>query len=195
MSDSMDDEARRGPGRPRKLLNLDAGTMDREIAQEARKASALHQPMLAEGMHRKLTDDEILARGDLYEVGQFDVPQEIIPEGFVYQWHRTEVYGQPDNKSITNALRNGWRAVPASRHDGVWTPPGHDGHIDVEGQRLMELPEPEAYNRARHLYLKAKMQRQAGAEMLGRAPPGTGPRSHPGVRPTLSVTREQLSVE
>lgn len=179
-----------------KTLTLDGDAMDREMAAQQRQASAaLHQPLIAEGMHRRLSDDEILARGDLHEVGQFDVPEDIIPEGYVYQWHRTEVYGQPDNKSITNALRNGWRAVPASRHDGVWMPAGHDGSIDVEGQRLMELPEPEAYNRARHLYLKAKMQRQNGAELLGQAPVGTGPRTHPGVRPTVSVTRESLPVE
>lgn len=186
-------QEKRGPGRPRMSLNAD--TMDREIAAEARRANALHQPMVADGMNRRLSDAEILARGDAQEGGQFDVPEELIPDGVVYQWFRTEVFGQPDNKSLTNALRNGWREVPASRHEGVWMPPGYEGPIDVEGQRLMELPETEAYNRQRYLYLKAKMQKQAGSEMLGRSPAGTGPRTHPGVRPQVNVSREALPVE
>ena len=35
---------------------------------------------------------------------------------------------------------NGWRPVPASRHPGVWTPPGFEGAIVVRGQRLEERP-------------------------------------------------------
>ena len=128
-------------------------------------------------------------------MGPFEVNPDIVPDGMVYQWFRTEVFGQPDHKSITGAERNGWRAVPADRHPGVWMPDGYSGPIEAEGQRLMELPETEAYNRQRTLYLRALQQKRAGQEMLGRAPQGTGPRSHPGVRPTVSRTIESLPVE
>lgn len=168
--------------------------IDAELAQE-RRAAALHSPLIDEGMHRRLSDDEIIARGLDPGSNQFDVPEEIIPEGMRYQWHRVEVTGKPDTKRMADAIRNGWRDVPAERHDGRWMPRGCTGAIEIDGQRLMELPEPEAWNRDRAGFLRARAQKQAGAEMLGRAPAGTGPRTHPGVRPQVSSSIERLPVE
>ena len=142
-----------------------------------------------------MSDAEIIERGFDPETTQFEVPDEIVPDGMVYQWFRYEVFGQPDRRTPSNAERNGWRAVPAERHDGLFMSPGHQGPIELDGLRLYELPEAEAYNRHRGLYLKAKMQRQNAAEMLSMAPNGTGPRDHPMVRPTVKVTRAALPVE
>ena len=179
---------------PNRLANLNAQDIAREEAAERRSLSALHKPM-GEEFHRRLSDEELMTLENDEGMGSFEVEPDIVPDGFVYQWHRTEVFGQPDHKSITNAERNGWKAVPASRHPGRWMPTGYEGPIIVEGQQLMELPENAAYNRARKLYLRAKAQKQAGAEMLGQAPQGTGPRSHPGVKPTVRTSMERLPVE
>ena len=182
-------------GRPPRMTTMSADEIQRELEQE-RKASmaALHTP-LADGMHRRLSDEELMMRDTQDEKGPFEVDADLVPDGMVYQWFRTEVFGKPDNKSITGAERNGWRAVPTDRHPGVWLPDGATGPIEVEGQRLMELPETEAYNRTRTMYLRALQAKRNGQEMLGRAPQGTGPRNHPGVRPTVHRTVEPLAVE
>ena len=179
-------------------LTLDAGAMDREMAAETRKAAGLHRPLHGDGMHRQLRDDELIALGytESAEGSQFDVPDDIVPDGMVYQWIAFEVDGQPHRGRLCQAAeRNGWRPVPASRHPGQWTERGYDGPIETGGQRLYELPETEAYNRHRGLYLKGKMQRQDANARLAMAPAGTGPRSHPGIRPQVNVTREQLNIE
>lgn len=181
-------------GRPPRISSMNAGDIEKEIIAE-RRAAAMHTPLHNEGMHRRLTDEELMMRESEADLGQFDVPADMVPDGMVYQWHRTEVFGQPDKQSIANAERNGWRSVPASRHPGWKTPSGYEGPIETEGQRLMELPDTEAYNRHRTLYLKALQQKRNGQEMLGRAPQGTGPRSHPGVRPSVSRSIEPMSVE
>ncbi len=183
---------------PKQPLTLDAAAMDAEIEaqQKAKTAAALHQPLTQKGLHRRLSDEEIIARGLDNESMPFEVPQEIIPDGMFYQWFRYEVFGQPDlNRRAMRAERTGWRAVPASRHDGMFMEPGHEGPIEVEGQRLYEIEENEAYNRHRGAYLASRMQRQNANDMLHTAPPGTGPRSHPLVRPNVRVTRESLPVE
>jgi len=181
-------------GRPPRSSMMNVADIEKELATE-RRAAALHAPLLNEGMHRRLTDEELMMRETEADLGQFDVPPEFVPDDMMYQWHRTEVFGQPDKQSIANAERNGWRSVPASRHPGWKTPSGYEGPIEVDGLRLMELPAPEGYNRHRTFYLKAQQQKRNGQEMLGRAPMGTGPRSHPGVRPQVSRSIEPLSVE
>lgn len=178
------------------MLTLDAGKMDAELRpQPQRNSAALHASLMEDGMHRCLTDEEIIARGFDNDAAVFEVPMEIVPDGMVYQWFAYEVFGQPNKQLTTNAERNGWRAVPASRHEGIWTSAGFEGPIEVGGQRLYELPETEAYNRHRGMYLKAKMQKQNANSMLSIAPQGTGPRNHPGVRPQVSVSREALPIE
>lgn len=186
-----------GVKKPR--LTLDAGRMDKEFAAEARQqASALQRPLHEEGMHRRLRDDELIAGGytDSTEASQFDIPEDVVPDGMVYQWIAYEVDGMPHRGRICAAAeRTGWRPVPASRHPGMWTEKSYEGPIEIGGQRLYELPETEAYNRHRGLYLKAKIQRQDSKERLAMAPAGTGPRSHPGIRPQVAVTREALPIE
>jgi hypothetical protein len=166
--------------------------MDAELTAAQKPLS---EPLQPHGLQsRRLTDEEIIARGFEDETLQFEVPEEIIPAGMVYQWFRTEVYGMPDtNRRAQRAERNGWRPVPASRHDGLFMPPGHQGAIELEGQRLYELPENEAYNRHRGAYLKSKLAKQNANAMLATAPSGTGPRNHPGIAPSVRVTRMPIS--
>ena len=183
------------PAVPRKPMRLDAVKMDAELRPQSAGSPGLHRALMDDGMHRRLSDEEIIARGFGDDGITFDVPQEIIPDGMVYQWIAFEVFGQPNRQITMNAERNGWRAVPAARHPGVWTEPEFEGPIEIGGQRLYELPETEAYNRHRGLYLKAKMAKSDANRRLTMAPEGTGPRTHPGVRPQVSVSREALPIE
>jgi hypothetical protein len=84
-------------------------------------------------------------RGD-----KFNIPQELIPDGMVYQWVRAFYMGKEDNRNISISLRNRWTYVPADRpgHEIIGfesTEPDvngrrnpHEGHILLEGLVLME---------------------------------------------------------
>ena len=66
------------------------------------------------------------------------------PTGWSYQWNAVTAVNKELSEIHTGAIvdlyENGWRPVPASRHPGVWTPPGYEGAIIVQGQRLEERP-------------------------------------------------------
>jgi len=85
---------------------------------------------------------EVLSRqrtqtGDIYEI-----PREIIPEGWDYQWCAVSVTGNSEILLDQNLMfaENGWRPVPADRHPGRFMPAGHKGSIVRGGQMLMERP-------------------------------------------------------
>lgn len=65
----------------------------------------------------------------------FNVPAEIIPQGRAYQWMHL-VHDQA-------WIKNGWAAVPSSRHDGYFMPAGFVGDIEVNGLGLFEKPKFE----------------------------------------------------
>ena len=62
------------------------------------------------------------------------------PPGWDYQWKRRTIYNQEDPSYQVELIRNGWEAVPLSRHPEMM-PNGWKGNtIEVEGQVLMERP-------------------------------------------------------
>jgi len=62
------------------------------------------------------------------------------PDGFDYQWKRRSVYNQEDPAYQVELARQGWEAVPLSRHSEIM-PKGWSGQtIEVEGMTLMERP-------------------------------------------------------
>ena len=82
-------------------------------------------------------------------------------------------------------MRNGWREVPASRHDGYYMPKGTEGQIVRKGQGLFELPIEMAEERQRLAELRARRQvRDKEAQDDLCSPPGTAPRdAHPKTMP------------
>lgn len=72
------------------------------------------------------------------------IPQEIIPEGFDYQWNPVEVLGKPFSAMEAGAslamAENGWRPVPSDRHPGRFMPEGYEGPVIRDGLRLDERP-------------------------------------------------------
>lgn len=67
---------------------------------------------------------------------RFDVPVSMIPDGWSYQWIAVSVTGKPVNN--TGMFQNGWEAVPAKRHDGIFMEKGHEGSIIIDDQMLCE---------------------------------------------------------
>lgn len=138
-----------------------------------------------------MSDDEIIAfLANQTESDKYAIPKHIIPDGMAYQWMSGEIYGKPDHKRLAEAEMNGWRAVPQSRHDGLYMAPGTTGPIIVDGSMLHEIP-------ARVLKLKRELAARVAANkvqdmnnQLIYAPPGTAPRdAHPKTRPVVHRER------
>ena len=85
---------------------------------------------------------EQLTRSRKSGVDPFEFPQTFVPEGWEYQWCAVSSYGNAEIMRTQNLefYQNGWRPVPAERHDGFFLQRGHKGEIVVRGQLLMERP-------------------------------------------------------
>jgi len=75
-----------------------------------------------------------------------------------YEWRAKSVMGEPTQCAIEGMTKDGWRFVPASRHDGLFIPVGYNGVIDVGGQVLMERP--KSYTDAANVDRVAKAHKQ-----------------------------------
>ena len=87
-------------------------------------------------------DGEELSRTRKSGLDPFFVPKNFPPQGWEYQWCATAAVG---NKEVVRSqniefFQNGWRPVPAKRHDGFFLPKGEDGPVIVRDQMLMERP-------------------------------------------------------
>jgi hypothetical protein len=85
---------------------------------------------------------EVLSRKRTQAGDIFDVPKELIPAGWTYQWCGISVTGNTEILLDQNLMfaENGWRPVPADRYPGRYMPVGHKGSIIRGGQMLMERP-------------------------------------------------------
>lgn len=108
----------------------EAVIIGREIQPPKNRAVALGRD--GKPIWRRMRDDN----GD-----QFHVDPALIPDGWCYEWKRESVYGWEDKQHQVKLNLNGWTPVPASRHDGLFMSPGHDGPIRREGMILMEIPQ------------------------------------------------------
>lgn len=84
------------------------------------------------------------------------------PTGWSYQWNAVTAVNKELSEihqgSVVDMYENGWRPVPASRHPGVYTPPGYEGAIIVKGQRLEERPNELTRQALREDEARAKAQ-------------------------------------
>lgn len=85
---------------------------------------------------------EVLSRNRTQTGDIFEIPRELIPDGWDYQWCAVSVTGNTEILLDQNLMmaENGWRPVPSSRHPGRFMPVGHKGNIVRGGQMLMERP-------------------------------------------------------
>jgi len=121
---------------------------------------------------------------------KFYVDPNIIPSDMDYQWVAVEVLGQLQSHRRVGFEANGWEAVPASRHDGVFMPTGWKGEINIEGLVLMERPMELSEEAKTEEYDRAHFQVAEKERQLGLAPSGTMER----VSPKIKKTMERLAV-
>ena len=115
---------KRGPGRPRNPVvegMADSGVDDSKARAEARLREIRGQ-----------------ANAGVGDRDKFWAPQ--APDGWSYEWKTKTVLGQENPSYQVELMRQGWEAVPLSRHPDMM-PAGWRGEfIEVEGQVLMERP-------------------------------------------------------
>lgn len=87
-------------------------------------------------------DNEVLSRRRTSTGDIFDIPKDLIPKGWEYQWCAVSVVGNTEILLDQNLMfaENGWRSVPSDRYPGKFMPAGHKGSIIRGGQMLMERP-------------------------------------------------------
>lgn len=116
-------------------------------------------------------DGQTYTPGD--EDDRFKIDRSQIPDGMDYLWIAVSVFGQPNTSRIARFHQKGWRPVPASRHEGVFTPRGFDGPIELDGLMLHERPLLYTIKAREHEQRKARMQMQTKeSQLMGGDIPG-----------------------
>jgi hypothetical protein len=171
----------------------DFDPLDPKVQRTARQRlnGGAHAVPRAQGM----SDEEVLAMFQGEELGEFDVPREIIPDGMVYGWKRKEVVGREDKGYEAELMRRGWTAVLHSDHPGLFGMRDETGPILRKGLMLMKRQAEMEELRQRYWRLTAKQAVRDKVAQMGQAPPGTGPRSHPKLGNTIKRTYEPLPIE
>ena len=172
--------------------NFDPLAADVQRAARARLNGNGHAPIpRAQG----LSDEEVLAMFQGEELGEFDVPREMIPDGVVYGWKLKEVLGKPNPGYESELRQRQWTAVRHEDHPGAFGGEDESGPIIRKGLMLMRRPAEMEELRQRYYRLLAKQAVRDKVAQMGQAPAGTGPRTHPKVRPDIKRTYEPLPVE
>jgi hypothetical protein len=126
-------EAHAGPPLRRNNPRPPPREQTREMPREPSRTASSIIGRNGEVLERRMTDNN----GDIFERVK-------PPPGWGYQWnsvtHHNKDLAEIHHEMAIGFHENGWRPVPASRHPGIWTPPGFEGAIVVRGQRLDERP-------------------------------------------------------
>lgn len=120
-------------------------------------------------------DGELLSRKVTDTGDKFSVSPDIIPVGWTYQWIEATALGQQQRNS--HYFQNGWRPVPAARHDGLWMSPGYKGNIELEGLLLVERPKVLTDDARAEELMRAKNQLRTQNDQFKPRLPGARDRS------------------
>lgn len=190
---AADLEALRAAAPPKRMAPRPVREMPRESVREHNTRGGA---VVIEGRNGEILTRRRTTVGDIHHV-----PPEEIPRGWDYQWNAVTVVGKELREEQMVMQQNGWRPVPASRHEGRWTEPGYDGEIVVRGLRLEERPtalgnEARAEDNAR---ARAQVRDQVEALQLSKKMPkgmevsgkyrGTGADVRMSIDPALDVPR------
>lgn len=144
------------PAPARKAARQPARAANRDTIENTRRGAVVVTGRDGEQLTRRRT-----------QVGdKFHVPGNEIPVGWDYQWNPVTILNQEQVAQQNQHYENGWRPVPADRHAGRWTRPGHTGDIVVEGLRLEERPESLSEEARIEGEMKARRQVRDQADIL-----------------------------
>lgn len=169
-------------------------THRRDIAKEPIRET-VREPLRNNGKKEVIgRDGKVLSRKRGTNIDRFYIPENLIPEGWSYEWKAQTTMGQENTAHMMHMAENGWTPVPASRHPGYFMPEGYEGPVVRDGNILMERP-VELTNEARQEDIDAanalmNYQRQ----QLGQRLPSGFSGDHAGVRPRINRSYEPADV-
>jgi hypothetical protein len=140
----MVDEAKRGPGRPKKEQNhsiIEANMAETDkntnrIVETSPVSRGLREAAIrAEELRNKMRNDQY----DSQMYDEFYIDPRVIPEGWDYNWKREFVAGQSEDDHLIEMRVAGWEPVDAKRHPDMM-PVGYSGPVRKKGMILMERP-------------------------------------------------------
>lgn len=142
---------------------------------------------------RRLQERELELRelDSMEMTSPFNIPPEIIPQGWSYRWVRIGIKEAPDAQNQGAALRDGWSPVPADRHptlmQGFMEGAKHDGNHIIYGQSVLcEMPTSVLHERMRKIYNSDK-ERIYGMQALNNAMSNFNMFSNPNITPRVIV--------
>lgn len=164
---------------PRENIEIEglkgSGPDDRRRQEQIRPQMLSESAKEAEAYARRIIDD--VGEAPTF-TGKFDIPKEVWPDGWTYEWKRVSVAGKDDEHHISELLRSGWRLVPVERHPDLM-PKGSTGNIIDGGLALMELPTMLIERRQKLQRGEAVAQVVNADKHLYDAPAHTAPRAKP----------------
>lgn len=179
-------------------LDTDYGTKETVAHARTRgRPRAVDKQPLRQSVQTPIRQETAIAHGRTRKrkgsIDQFEVPQNLVPDGWTYEWKAKEVIGMPQTAHMVGLFENGWTTVPSERHEGYFMAPGHRGEISRGGLVLMERPveltaEARAEERAATMGLVNAQKQQLGLSL-----PDSFDGNHPGVRPRVNVSYERGS--
>lgn len=139
-----------------------AAAPGRAASRQPARQTATHDPIRQPARNGVVLgrDGEVLSRTRTETGDPYHIPEHIVPTGWSYQWNVVTVYNSQDQcmSQTMGMFENGWRPVPAERHDGMFVPRGTKGEILRGGQRLEERPATLTAQAKAEDVMKAKRQ-------------------------------------
>lgn len=149
--------------------------MDANVSKARGKLRAVEQEILRDALRDPPRTTTAVAEGRSRKrkthIDPYQIPPEIIPVGWVYQWCRQSVFNEPDLANMTHMRENGWTPVPCERHEGMYMAPGHRGDIVRGGLILMERPKELSDEARAEEEMLARQQVEAQKQQLGLSMP------------------------
>jgi len=137
-------------------------------------------------------------RGHLGDVvdgtDDFYIPEDVIPDGWTYEWKRHTTYGAEDPTYQVALARSGWTAVPSNRHPEMMPHNTPSSTILRKGMILMECPTEIIRERKDADLQKARMQVRVKEQQLAGTPDGTMTRDHAKARPQIKKSYEAMPI-
>lgn len=183
---------KKAAGRPKKVVE----DMRPEPITEARddmRASKREDDPRARAERRAAEIRQHLKGDNSEGADRFFVDPHIIPDGWSYEWKRKTIWGKEDPAHEVELARQGWEAVPATRHPQMM-PKGNWQTIERDGMILMERPKVLTEDIHKDNLVKARRQVKAKEAQLNQAPDGTFERDDPRVKPSIRKSFEAMPI-
>ncbi len=110
--------------------------------------------------------------GDAYRrapgfVDKFEIPRDVIPDGWTMEWKRHSTYGQVDQTNLNGHIQDGWEYATSEDFPDAFHGFHQDGMIINEGMVLMMIPDQIAKERRNMMHKEALAQVQDKRKALG----------------------------